>query len=56
MTLLNILRSEPDKEEQTLIEIASNGLKSKEVRLFEGNVDYDELIDLIFEYDKVFSW
>ncbi len=34
----------------------SEGDESKEVKLYEGSVDYRELIALIFNHDKVVSW
>lgn len=31
----------------------ADGNDVSEVRLYEGNIDYDELIDSIFTYDRV---
>jgi len=56
MTLLHILKSPPDKNTNTLIEILSEGEESTLFPLFEPNPDYERLIDLIFEHDRVVSW
>jgi len=56
MSLLHILRSEPDEKTKKLIDIISEGEETEVFKLYDSNVDYDELIDLIFENDRVFSW
>ena len=56
MTLLHILKSEPDGNTKTLIESLSAGEDSELFPLYKGEVDYDNLLDLIFAHDRVISW
>lgn len=56
MKILHILRSEPDNQVREFIRSMSEGDESKEMKLYEGKVDYGELIDFIFDHDKVVSW
>jgi hypothetical protein len=56
MKLLHIYKSEPDAISKTLGDILSEGNQVTEFRLYEGQPDYERLIDLIFEHDKVISW
>ena len=56
MKLLHVLRSEPDDEVKKLMEILSEGTESKTFELYKGTVDYNKLIDLVFEHDKVVTW
>jgi hypothetical protein len=55
MKILHILRSEPDPLVQLLIKGMSQGEK-KEVSLYRGPVNYDQLVKDIFESDKVVCW
>jgi len=56
MKLLNILKSEPDENTRTFIEILSEGEEATEFSLYEEAADYEKLIDMIFEHDKVITW
>ena len=56
MKILHILRSRPDDEVGTLMEGLSRDADTTEIRLYEGDVDYEELVDLIFSHDRVVSW
>ncbi|MGA2402905.1 MAG: hypothetical protein ABSG91_14570 [Syntrophobacteraceae bacterium] len=56
MKLLHILKSEPDASTRKLIDILSRGEESTVVSLYEGNPDYGQIVDLIFENDKVITW
>lgn len=56
MKLLHILKSEPDGNTKRLIEILSEEEDSTFFPLYEGKVDYDKLLDLIFDHDRVISW
>ncbi len=56
MKILHILKTEPDDDTKTLIDIVSRGEESTIFELFNDNVDYERLIDLIFEHDKVVTW
>ncbi|BBD08482.1 hypothetical protein [Desulfovibrio ferrophilus] len=56
--MLHILNSVPDDTQRKLISTLSLGYHTMEFPLYEENTDgdYDELIELIFEYDEVVSW
>ncbi len=54
--MLHILKSEPDQMQRSLICIVSLGHEVLQTPLYEEDVDYDELVDLIFEYDDVVTW
>jgi len=56
MKCLHILKSEPDENTRRLIEILSGGEEPELFPLYEGEVDYDKLLELIFERDRVISW
>ena len=56
MKVLHILKTAPDDEERKLIDLVSDGDESSEVRLYEGPVDYDDLVRTVFANDKVLSW
>ena len=56
MKLLHILKSDPDENTKTFIEILSEGQEAVEFGLYEDAADYDKLIDMIFEHDRVISW
>ena len=56
MKLLHILKSEPDNNTKTLMNILSEGEEATVVPLYEADADYEKLVDMIFEHDKVISW
>jgi hypothetical protein len=56
MKMLHIYKSEPDTVSKTLADTLSEGNQVTEFKLYEGDPNYDRLIDLIFEHDKVISW
>ncbi|MBW1730205.1 MAG: hypothetical protein JRJ75_04910 [Deltaproteobacteria bacterium] len=56
MKILHIFKSEPDETTKILVDIVSNGKETTFFDLFKDDTDYDELIDLIFEHDKVITW
>jgi len=56
MKLLHIYRSKPTEEVLKLAHILSEGNETDNFSLYEGTVDYDKLVDLIFTHDKVVSW
>ena len=56
MKLLHVLKSEPDEVIKTLMNASSEGNEVREFELFAKDVDYDNLVALIFENDKVISW
>jgi len=56
MKTLHILKTEPDNNTNTFLDIISEREEATLFRLFEEEADYEKLIDLIFEHDKVISW
>ncbi len=56
MKVLNILRSEPDDMVAQCVEAFSKDEGAKKIALYEGNVDWQGLVDDIFSYDKVICW
>lgn len=52
---LNILRSEPDGQVRQLIRAIAPG-EIKQIALYEGAVDYDQLIEELFSHDQVICW
>lgn len=60
MKTLHILKSEPDENTRTLMAILGQGKETTVVALYGGAaggaVDYDRLLDQIFEHDRVISW
>ncbi len=56
MKILHVLKSEPDEITERLIQPSSEGNEVQEFEMYKGDVDYDELVKLVFESDKVVSW
>jgi hypothetical protein len=56
MKLLHILKTDPNENTRTLMGILSHGNEAAEFALFHDQADYEELIDAIFQNDKVISW
>ncbi len=56
MKILHILRSNPDDMVRLLIKEISAGEKSREVPLYAGAVNYDQLVKEIFQSDRIISW
>lgn len=56
MRLLHILKSEPDEDTRILMGILSEGEETNILCLYEEDADYERLIDMIFEHDRVISW
>ncbi len=56
MKILHVLKTAPDKNTRTLLDILSKGKEVTVFHLYEEQADYDKFIDLIFEYDKIISW
>lgn len=56
MQLLHILKSEPDENTRTLMDLLSEGEENHILCLYEADADYQKLIDMIFEHDRVISW
>ena len=56
MKLLHILKSAPDESTRILLDTVSKGEETTEIRIYDETTDYGELIDLIFEHEKVITW
>jgi hypothetical protein len=56
MKLLHIYRSKPTEEVIKLASILSEGNDVSHFNLFQGEVDYAKLVELIFANDKTISW
>ncbi len=56
MQLLHVVRSKPDALVRRLVDEMSKGKKAREVPLYEGKVDYDQLVKDVFEAEKVICW
>ena len=56
MKTLHLHLSKPISGTEKIIEIMSKGNKAEAIHLYEEDTNYDKLVDLIFEYDKVISW
>jgi hypothetical protein len=56
MKIVHLFRSEPNPEVEELTRILSEGQEAIRFPLYEGPVDYDRLIELVFSHDKVISW
>ena len=56
MKILHILRSAPDDIVCKFIEDTSQATESIERPLYRGEIDYDQLVNDIFESDRVVCW
>ena len=56
MKFLHIFRSEPTTKVLKLVEILSEGNETTRFELYQDEIDYDHLVELIFTYDKIISW
>jgi hypothetical protein len=56
MTTLNIVRSQPDDMVERFVTALSAEEGDTVVLLYEGNVNWDDLVDAIFSHDRVISW
>jgi hypothetical protein len=54
--VLHILKTKPDEIQNHLISDLCKGRKCVQIPLFEENVDYEALVDLIFECEEVVTW
>jgi hypothetical protein len=57
--MLHILKTAPDDLQRTLMYTLSLGYSCLQFPLFEIEgepPDYEELVDLIFEFDEVLTW
>lgn len=55
MSVLHIFRNKPDERTRVLVATLSEG-RSRTFDLFDETVDYDELVKLVFDADRVICW
>ncbi len=56
MKILHVLKSEPDEILKKLMEPISEDNEVEHFEMYKGNVDYDKMIELVFNHDKVICW
>jgi hypothetical protein len=56
MKILQVYRSEPNDDVNTLVGILNRDRDADEFRLYEENPDYDLLVSKIFDADKNVCW
>ena len=58
MKILHILKTEPDNNTKALMTTLGEPQRKETTvfTLFDEQADYEKLIDLIFEHDKIISW
>ena len=56
MKIVQILRCKPDAMTEIFVDSLSKDNETTEVLLYEDAVDYNRLIDEIFEADRVVCW
>ncbi len=56
MKILHVYRSEPNDDVKKLVEILSRDREAKEFKLYDGDPNYDILVQMIFEADQTVSW
>jgi hypothetical protein len=56
MNTLHIYRSKPDDIVNKLVESIVEKNKVDVIRLYQDNVDWKQLVESIFYYDKVICW
>ena len=56
MKILHVLKSEPDEILKKLMGPISEANEVKYFEIYKGDVDYDKMIELVFNHDKVICW
>ncbi len=56
MKILQIFKSEPDAVIKKLMEPLSKDNEARQFEMYQGDVDYDKLVELVFEHDKLICW
>lgn len=56
MKILHVFKSEPDAVIKKLMEPLSKDNEARQFEMNKGDVDYDKLVKLVFEHDKVICW
>ncbi len=53
MNILHVFKSEPDAVIKKLMEPLSKGKKARQFEMYQGDVNYDKLVKLVFESEGV---
>jgi cobalamin biosynthesis protein CobT len=56
MKVLHVFKSVPDETINKLKSAFAQRDEVQEFDMYKGDVDYDELIELVFDNDKVICW
>jgi len=56
MKVLNIVRSAPDDFVKKFIETFSGDKGNKVIAIYEGDVNWSNLVDEIFSHDRIICW
>lgn len=56
MKILHVLKSEPDETTKKLMAPLSAGNEVQQFDMYQGDVDYDKLVEQVFANDKVICW
>ncbi len=56
MKILHVYRSDPSEEVKKLVEILSRDREAAEFKLYDGDPNYDILVQMIFDADQTVSW
>jgi hypothetical protein len=56
VTIVHLLRSDPDETTRMLIEGVSRNMESVEISLNRDVLDYDQLVRQIFDSGRVVCW
>ncbi len=56
MKILQVYRSEPNDDVKTLVEILNRDRDADEFNLYDGDPNYDVLVEKIFAADKTVCW
>ncbi len=56
MKILQVYRSEPNDDVQTLVGILNRDRDADEFKLYDENPDYDQLVGKIFDADQTVCW
>ena len=54
--ILHVYRSEPNDDVKKLVEILNRDREVQEFKLYEGDPNYDLLVEMIFAADQTISW
>lgn len=56
MEILHLVRSVPDAATEIMMEALSHQKRSVVIKLYEKNLDWDGILDAIFDSKRIVSW